>query len=230
MYMVDENPKSEIDLEIEDGNDVTKGSEPGGASGKPSRTQCTVTLSVDPSVGGTVTGSGTYSSGATVTLTATANTGYTFIGWFNNNTNNNTVISSSKAKAISYSSTYTFTISKDVSLIAKFKSSENVVRVITPENSVQLITVNIIVPTQDSEKFTMNNITFNNKTISNYKFNEAKNIGRTTTRLSYSFTYNFGENCANLEEIAFDFDYYFSNSHLGMHSVVQTASVSSNEL
>ena len=218
--MVEENPKSEIDLEIEDSNDATKGNEPGSAPGKPSGTQYTVTLSVDQSGGGTATGSGTYSSGTTVTITATANTGYTFIGWFDNTT----IISSSKA--ISYSSSYTFTISKDVSLVAKFKTSENVIRVITPENSVQDITVNIVVPSQDFKKFKMNTITFNNETISPYTFDGAFQYGKTTTRLSYSFTYNFGENCVNLEEITFDFDYYFNNSHLGMHSVVQTSSVS----
>ncbi len=40
-----------------------------------------VTVTADPVEGGTITGAGTYAHGANVTLTATANTGYTFVNW-----------------------------------------------------------------------------------------------------------------------------------------------------
>ena len=40
-----------------------------------------ITTTANPAAGGTVTGAGTYSHGATCTLSATANTGYTFINW-----------------------------------------------------------------------------------------------------------------------------------------------------
>ncbi len=48
----------------------------------------TVTTAVDPVGAGTVAGAGTYPAGATVTLTATANTGYYFIGWDDGNADN----------------------------------------------------------------------------------------------------------------------------------------------
>jgi len=40
-----------------------------------------VTLSSNPSVGGTTTGSGSFTPGSSVTLTASPNTGYTFVNW-----------------------------------------------------------------------------------------------------------------------------------------------------
>ena len=42
-----------------------------------------ITATANPIEGGTVTGGGTYNEGATVTLTATPNSGYTFVNWTN---------------------------------------------------------------------------------------------------------------------------------------------------
>lgn len=50
--------------------------------------QYTVTATANNASMGTVTGSGTYNYGTTVTLTATANNGYTFVQWSDNNTDN----------------------------------------------------------------------------------------------------------------------------------------------
>ena len=44
-----------------------------------------IDATVNPAVGGTVTGTGTYTHGQTCTLTATANTGYHFLNWTLNN-------------------------------------------------------------------------------------------------------------------------------------------------
>lgn len=63
----------------------------------------------NPSVGGTVTGSGNYTHGATVTLTATANEGYTFINWTENN------------EVVSTEAEYTFTVGGDRTLVANFE-------------------------------------------------------------------------------------------------------------
>jgi xyloglucan-specific exo-beta-1,4-glucanase len=49
----------------------------------------TLTTTATPSAGGTVSGAGTYASGATATLTATPATGYTFTGWSGDATGTN---------------------------------------------------------------------------------------------------------------------------------------------
>ena len=66
----------------------------------------------NPTEGGTVTGMGNYLEGTTCTLTATPNTGYTFVNW----TKNNTVVSNS--------ATYTFTVTGDATFVAHFEPSE----------------------------------------------------------------------------------------------------------
>ncbi len=50
--------------------------------------QYTITVSSNNSTMGTVTGGGTYNAGTTITLTATANNGYHFVDWNDNNTTN----------------------------------------------------------------------------------------------------------------------------------------------
>jgi len=45
----------------------------------------TITATANPIEGGTVTGAGEFEEGEQVTLTATANNGYDFIGWYDNN-------------------------------------------------------------------------------------------------------------------------------------------------
>lgn len=57
-----------------------------------------VTVSASPAAGGTVTGGGTYQQGQSCTLTATANTGYTFVRWTKNGTQ------------VSTNASYTFTV------------------------------------------------------------------------------------------------------------------------
>ncbi len=51
-------------------------------------TQYTITVNSNNSAWGTVSGGGTYNSGATVTLTATPNSDYRFVRWQDNNTQN----------------------------------------------------------------------------------------------------------------------------------------------
>lgn len=71
----------------------------------------TVTLSVDPGGSGSVSGGGSYDEGASVTVRATAEDGYDFYGWRMN------------GSYVSYSSSYTFTISSNTSLTAVFEES-----------------------------------------------------------------------------------------------------------
>ena len=73
-------------------------------------TQYNVTVSANPSFGGTVTGGGTYNQGQSCTVTATANSGYTFTNW----TENGAVVSTQ--------ANYTFTVNSNRNLVANFQA------------------------------------------------------------------------------------------------------------
>jgi len=75
----------------------------------------TITATANPSNGGGVSGSGTYQSGSNCVLTATPNSGYTFINWTEN------------GSQVSSNPTYSFTVAGDRSLVANFilSSSED---------------------------------------------------------------------------------------------------------
>ena len=69
----------------------------------------TVTATANPTEGGSITGTGTYSEGTNVTLNAIANEGYDFLNW----TENGTVVSTQ--------ATYSFIISANRNLVANFE-------------------------------------------------------------------------------------------------------------
>jgi hypothetical protein len=71
----------------------------------------TISVSANPSNGGTVTGGGTVSQGQSCTVNATANSGYTFTNW----TENGAVVSTS--------ANYTFTVTGNRTLVANFSTS-----------------------------------------------------------------------------------------------------------
>ena len=75
-------------------------------------TTCTsgeITVTSNPTEGGTVTGAGYYDGGAICTLTAMANPGYAFINW------------TKDGVEVSNSATYSFTVSGDASIVANFE-------------------------------------------------------------------------------------------------------------
>jgi hypothetical protein len=67
-----------------------------------------VSLSGNPANGGTTSGGGTFDSGTSVTVSATANQGYTFTNW------------TEGATIVSTNANYTFSITKDRVLVANF--------------------------------------------------------------------------------------------------------------
>ena len=73
----------------------------------------TVSVSANPSNGGTVTGGGTYEMGQTCTVRATANSGYVFANW----TENGTVVSEQ--------ANYTFPVAGNRTLKANYTVSQN---------------------------------------------------------------------------------------------------------
>ena len=70
--------------------------------------QFTISVSANPTSGGSVNGGGVYDAGASCTLTATPSYGYTFINW----TKNGTVVSTN--------STYSFIVNENASYVAHF--------------------------------------------------------------------------------------------------------------
>ena len=75
----------------------------------------TVTLSANPTAGGTVSGGGTFNSGSSVTVTAASSAGYTFTNWTEN------------GNAVSTIATYQFTLSGNRTLVANFSKTQNTV-------------------------------------------------------------------------------------------------------
>ena len=73
-------------------------------------TQYTVNVSANPTIGGSVTGGGTYNQGQSCTVTASANAGYTFTNW----TENGSVVSNQAS--------YTFTVNNNRNLVANFEA------------------------------------------------------------------------------------------------------------
>jgi hypothetical protein len=72
-----------------------------------------ITAIANPTSGGIVTGSGTYTHGTSCTVTATANEGYTFINWLEN------------GEEVSTNASYTFTVTGDRNLEARFNLNSN---------------------------------------------------------------------------------------------------------
>lgn len=70
-----------------------------------------IAVSASPVAGGTVSGSGTFLSGTSQTVTATANSGYGFINWTEN------------GNAVSSAASYTFTLSANRTLVANFSGT-----------------------------------------------------------------------------------------------------------
>ena len=68
----------------------------------------TITVTADPTAGGTVAGGGTYRGGKTCTLTATANAGYVFDGWYEGSTK------------VSSDTNYSFIVSSNRTIMGKF--------------------------------------------------------------------------------------------------------------
>ena len=73
-----------------------------------SQNSYTISVSANPSAGGTVSGGGTYNYGSTCTLTATANTGYTFNNWTENGT------------IVSVAAIFSFEVTGNRTLVANF--------------------------------------------------------------------------------------------------------------
>ena len=70
----------------------------------------TISVSANPTIGGTVSGGGTYNQGQSCTVTAVANASYSFVNW----TENGNVVSTNR--------NYTFTVTSNRTLVANFQA------------------------------------------------------------------------------------------------------------
>ena len=70
----------------------------------------TITVSANPTNGGSVTGGGSYAQGASCTVTATAASGYTFTNW------------TEGGNVVSTNANYTFTVTANRNLVANFQA------------------------------------------------------------------------------------------------------------
>ena len=86
--------------------------------GEPAVTYFDITTNANPAAGGTVTGDGTYAQGTEVTLVATANTGWHFVRWQDDNTDNPRTIT------VNATETYTAYFEADIYAIVVTASPE----------------------------------------------------------------------------------------------------------
>ena len=77
----------------------------------------TINVSANPSNGGTVSGSGTYTHGQSCTVVATANTGFAFTNWTEN------------GNVVSTNASYTFTVNSNSTLVANFTANTYTINV-----------------------------------------------------------------------------------------------------
>lgn len=141
----------------------------------------TVTLSANPSEGGTVSGANKYAAGTEVTISATANEGYEFTKWSDNNTNasRKIILNSSLNLTAYFSKIYTLSYDKSY--------SDAVGTVPEPQSSttsVKLQSTDLYRPTDN--KVELYTITFNNPYGSNGTMNLAGNI---TYEMKYAFSH-----------------------------------------
>lgn len=93
----------------------------------------TVSVTANPSNGGTVSGGGTYNQGTSCTVHATANTGYSFVNWTEN------------GNQVSTNANYTFTVNGNRNLVANFAQSTYTIQasagangIITPSGTINV--------------------------------------------------------------------------------------------
>ena len=72
--------------------------------------KATANITVNATEGGVVTGAGEYEIGKGATLTATANDGYKFLGWFIGD------------ELVSEAATFIYTVEADAEIVAKFEA------------------------------------------------------------------------------------------------------------
>lgn len=130
----------------------------------------TITVSANPTNGGTVSGGGTYQQGQSCTVTATSNTGYTFSNWTEN------------GNVVSTQANYTFNVNGNRTLVANFTAQQyTITATADPVNGGNV--------TGGGTYNYGNSCTLNATPAAGYAFvNWTKNGTQVSTNTSYTFT------------------------------------------
>ena len=132
----------------------------------------TILASANPVAGGTVNGAGDYTYGQTVTLNATANTGYNFVNWTENDTE------------VSTNAEYSFTATADRTLVANFEAITYTIS--ASASPVEGGTINGTGAYTFGQNVTLNAVANTGYTFSNW----TENGTEVSTDAEYSFTAN----------------------------------------
>ena len=146
----------------------------------------TITATANPTIGGIVSGAGTFEHGQTVTVTATANTGYTFTNW----TENDEVVSTDEQ--------YSFSATQNRNLVANFQIITYSISAISNPTEAGNIT-------GDGEYPYGQTVTLNAIAAPGYSFiNWTENDAVVSTDAEYSFTATASRTLvANFETITY---------------------------
>ncbi len=160
-----------------------------------------VNTSSNPMVGGTTSGDGSYSDGASVTVSATANNGYTFVDWTEN------------GNQVSTDASYIFTISADRNLVANFSQNPITYTVSTSSNPTAGGTT-----TGDGSYDEGTSVTVSATANTDYIFVDwTENGNQVSTDASYTFTISADRNLvANFDELTHTYNYH-ENSFLNIY-------------
>ena len=134
----------------------------------------TITVSANPTIGGFVNGGGSYNSGASCTVTASANSGYTFSNWTEN------------GNVVSTQANYTFTVTSNRNLVANFQALPQNYTITVSANPTQGGSVTGGGTYQEGQSCTVSATANNGYVFTNWT--ENGNVVSTSAR--YTFTVN----------------------------------------
>ena len=137
-----------------------------------------ITVSANPTNGGTVTGGGSYQQGQSCTVHATANSGFTFTNW----TENGSVVSTQ--------ANYTFTVSGNRTLVANFQAQPQNYTISVSANPTNAGTVSGGGTFQQGQTCTVHATPATNYTFVKW----TENGNQVSTNANYTFTVNGNRN------------------------------------
>ena len=132
----------------------------------------TITVSANPTNGGTVTGGGSYNQGASCTVSATANTGYDFTNWTEN------------GNVVSTQANYTFTVTGNRNLVANFQAQPQNFTITVSANPTNGGTVTGGGTYQQGQSCTVSAVAANGYSFTNW----TENGNVVSTNRNYTFT------------------------------------------